>query len=96
MAAAVAASEDKETLLRNGSCALSLLFWLGTRMQETFPPHSCTVSPMVERDSLAHGEGVPTPMLSVRGLEVEVVKKFIKATNEHLSQTRSLEVFEVF
>lgn len=69
---------------------MGLLFWIGTRAQQVFPP--TTLNPTVLEDSISNNEGNPTPMLAITGLRESQVLKYLEETNSHLSPDRKIEV----
>ncbi|KAF2724973.1 beta subunit of fatty acid synthase [Polychaeton citri CBS 116435] len=89
-AAAIAASKNYETFDKNSKDALTILFWIGARSQQAFPRTS--LAPSVLQDSEDIGEGIPTPMLSIRDLPREAVQKHIDTTNEHLPKERHIGI----
>ncbi|KAI8394241.1 fatty acid synthase [Radiomyces spectabilis] len=86
----IASSATEEEFISNTEKALGLLFWMGTRAQQVFPP--TTLNPTVLEDSLLNNEGTPTPMLAVTGLREAQVLKHLEATNAHLSPDRQIEI----
>ncbi|KAF2857557.1 beta subunit of fatty acid synthase [Piedraia hortae CBS 480.64] len=83
-AAAIAASNSWETFDKMARDALTILFWIGTRSQQAYPRTS--LAPNVLQDSIDSGEGVPTPMLSIRDLSRTQIQKYIDITNENLPE----------
>ena len=65
--------------------ALTVLQSLGARSQEVFP--QTTLSPSITADAEAHGEGSPTPMLSIRDLPLETVREVVQESNQHLGDS---------
>lgn len=90
MAAATAAADNWETWPQIVKSALTILFWIGARSQQTFPRTSMT--PTVLQDSIDNGEGTPTPMLSIRDLSQSEVQKHIDATNKYLPSDRHISI----
>nr|BAA36384.1 fatty acid synthetase [Schizosaccharomyces pombe] len=90
VAAAVSASTDSASFMENAKVALTTLFWIGVRSQQTFP--TTTLPPSVVADSLASSEGNPTPMLAVRDLPIETLNKHIETTNTHLPEDRKVSL----
>jgi fatty acid synthase subunit beta, fungi type len=90
LAAATAAADSWETWREVAVSALTILFWIGARSQQTFPRTSLT--PTVLRDSIDNGEGTPTPMLSIRDLSQAEVQKHIDATNQYLPADRHISI----
>ncbi|KAH8900072.1 beta subunit of fatty acid synthase [Thozetella sp. PMI_491] len=84
MAAATAAADSWESYDAIARSALTILFWIGARSQQTFPRTSMT--PSMLRDSIDNGEGTPTPMLSIRDLPQAEVEEHIKQTNHYLRE----------
>ncbi|EED22445.1 malonyl CoA-acyl carrier protein transacylase, putative [Talaromyces stipitatus ATCC 10500] len=81
-AVAISASTDWESFEMQAKKALSVLFWIGVRSQEAYPLSS--ISPQATADSREHGEGSPSPALSVHGLSREVLEKRIDSVNQYL------------
>ncbi|KAI9901602.1 hypothetical protein N3K66_003419 [Trichothecium roseum] len=90
MAAATAAASSWESWREIVKSTLTILFWIGTRSQQAFPVTSLT--PTMLRESQEHGEGTPTPMLSIRDLSQPEVQKHIDATNQYLPADRHINV----
>ncbi|CEG69980.1 Putative Fatty acid synthase alpha subunit [Rhizopus microsporus] len=88
--AVISASSTEEEFVRNAEKALGLLFWIGTRAQQVFPP--TTLNPAVLEDSINNNEGNPTPMLAITGLRENQVLKHVEETNCHLAPDRQIEV----
>ena len=89
-AAAVAAADSWESFEQKGADALKMLFWIGSRSQQAYPRTS--LAPSTLQDSIDNGEGVPTPMLSVRDLSMSAVQSHIDATNEFLPKERHIGI----
>lgn len=90
MAAATAAADTWETWPGIVKSALTILFWIGARSQQTFPRTS--MAPTVLQDSIDNGEGTPTPMLSIRDLSQAEVQKHIDVTNKYLPADRHISI----
>ncbi|KAI9886837.1 MAG: beta subunit of fatty acid synthetase [Watsoniomyces obsoletus] len=89
-AAAIAAADSWESFDEAATAALTILFWIGARSQQAYPRTALT--PAILEDSSEHGEGIPTPMLSIRDLSEAAVKGHIEATNEHLPPSRHVAI----
>ncbi|KAJ9662568.1 beta subunit of fatty acid synthetase [Coniosporium apollinis] len=89
-AAAIAASSDWVTFDKHSRDALTILFWIGSRSQQAYPKTS--IAPGILQDSVDNGEGVPTPMLSIRDLPRAAVQSHIDATNQHLPEYRHVGI----
>ncbi|KAL9936912.1 hypothetical protein V8E36_004147 [Tilletia maclaganii] len=83
-AVVMAASHTLESFESNVIKGLGLLFQIGKCGQEAFPAFS--IEPAVIADAMTGGEGLPTPMLAVNGLDKKALNKYINATNAHLDQ----------
>jgi fatty acid synthase subunit beta len=70
--------------------ALTILFWIGVRSQQAYP--QTVISPATVKDSMEHGEGAPTPMLSIRDLSQRQIMKFIDMTNTYFPTTERVEI----
>lgn len=89
-AAAIAAADSWESFEKVASDALTILFWIGCRSQQAYPRTS--LAPSVLQDSVEHGEGTPTPMLSVRDLSRAALQEHVEATNHHLPEDRHIAI----
>ncbi|KAF2803837.1 beta subunit of fatty acid synthase [Mytilinidion resinicola] len=89
-AAAISESRNWETFEKAAKKALTVLFWIGSRSQQAYPRTS--IAPAILQDSMDNGEGVPTPMLSIRDLSRKAVQDHIDATNQHLPEDRHIGI----
>lgn len=89
-AAAIAAADSWDSFDKYAKDALTILFWIGSRSQQAYPRTS--LAPSVLQDSIANGEGSPTPMLSVRDLHQAALQEHVDATNHHLPQDRQISI----
>ncbi|KAK2463415.1 hypothetical protein APHAL10511_004501 [Amanita phalloides] len=89
-AVAVAASETFDDLAVNASKALRWLFYSGLRGQQAFPVVS--LDPAIVQDSVEGGEGVPSPMLAVTGLDLKELEPHLRKTNSYLEQGSQIHV----
>lgn len=89
-AAAIAAADSWESFDKYAKDALTILFWIGSRSQQAYPRTS--LAPSVLQDSIANGEGSPTPMLSVRDLSQVALQEHVDATNHHLPEDRQISI----
>ncbi len=69
---------------------LTILFWVGVRSQQGFP--RTTALDLLSSDSIEHGEGAPTPMLSVRNLPEKNLRKQISVANGYLPQNQKVHI----
>jgi fatty acid synthase subunit beta len=90
MAAAMAAADSWESFAKIANTALTTLFWIGSRSQQTYPTTS--IAPSILQDSVDNGEGAPTPMLSIRDLSRAQVQEHIDATNQYLPEARHIGI----
>ncbi|KAI9818700.1 MAG: beta subunit of fatty acid synthetase [Thelocarpon impressellum] len=89
-AAAIAAADSWESFDSVAKDALTMLFWIGSRSQQTYPRTS--LAPSILQDSVDNGEGTPTPMLSIRDLSRAAVQEHIDASNHHLPEDRHIAI----
>lgn len=89
-AVCISASDTWQSFFENAKTTLSILFWIGCRSQQVYP--LTTIPPKSLQDSLSAGEGVPTPMLGVRDLNISTVQRQIDLTNEHLPADKKIEI----
>ena len=73
-AVVIAASGNFEEFVDNSHKAIKWLFYSGLRGQQAFPVTS--VEPSIVQDSIAGGEGTPSPMLSIAGLTLTELQPF--------------------
>ncbi|KAK4143317.1 acyl transferase domain-containing protein [Dichotomopilus funicola] len=90
LAAITAAADSWESFEEYSKSGLTILFWIGARSQQTFPITS--LSPSMLQDSISHGEGAPTPMLSIRDLPQADVQKHIDQTNQYLPEEQHISI----
>jgi fatty acid synthase subunit beta, fungi type len=90
LAAATSAADSWESFDEIAISSLTILFWIGSRSQQTYPRTS--LAPSILQDSVDHGEGTPTPMLSIRDLSRAQVQKHINATNQYLPEDRHIAI----
>ena len=90
LAAATSAADSWESFAKIAISALTILFWIGSRSQQTYPRTS--LAPSILQDSIEHGEGTPTPMLSIRDLSQKQVQQHIDATNQYLPEDRHIAI----
>ena len=89
-ATAIAAADTWESFDKIAKDAITILFWIGARSQQAYPRTS--LAPSILQDSVEHGEGTPTPMLSVRDLSRTALQEHIDTTNHHLPQDRHIAI----
>ncbi|KAL9121606.1 MAG: hypothetical protein Q9187_001833 [Circinaria calcarea] len=89
-AAAIAAADTWESFDKLARDALTMLFWIGARSQQAYPRTS--LAPSILQDSVEHGEGTPTPMLSIRDLSQKAIQEHIDTTNHHLPEDRHIAI----
>ncbi|KAF8071859.1 fatty acid synthase [Lyophyllum atratum] len=89
-AVAISASATFEQFTENSRKALKWLFFSGLRGQQAFPVVS--LNPSIVQDSVDGGEGTPSPMLSITGLNLKEVEIHLKKTNAHLPENSKLQV----
>lgn len=81
-AAAVARSGSWETFYESVELAVEILFWIGFESH-----HGMQYSPLSAEavsDSIAAGEGHPSAMLSIRGLDQRSLEEILREINSHL------------
>ena len=89
-AAVISTATTWESFGKAARAALTMLFWIGMRSQQAYPRTS--LAPSTLQDSTENGEGVPTPMLSIRDLSRSAVQEHIDATNQHLPEDRHISI----
>ncbi|KAF3939761.1 hypothetical protein ABW19_dt0209468 [Dactylella cylindrospora] len=89
-AAAISLASSWESFDKVAKDTIELLFWIGCRSQQTYPVTA--LAPSTFRDSIAQGEGSPTPMLSVRDMPKSAVQAYVDKTNQHLPADRHIHI----
>ena len=89
-AVAIASADTWESFDKAAKDALTTLFWIGARSEQAYPTTS--LAPSILQDSIEHGEGAPTPMLSIRDLPRSAVEEHINTTNHHLPEGRHIGI----
>ena len=87
-AVAISASSTYEQFILNSKKALKWLLFAGLRAQVTFPVVS--LEPSIIADSVEGSEGVPSPMLTVVGLNLKDLERHVAATNKYLAENSRL------
>ncbi|KAL2121419.1 hypothetical protein VTJ04DRAFT_5446 [Mycothermus thermophilus] len=90
LAAITAATDSWESFEELAKSALTILFWIGARSQQTFPITS--MNPSMLQEAIDNGEGTPTPMLSIRDLSQAEVQKHINQTNKYLPEDQHISI----
>ncbi|ANB12603.1 tetrafunctional fatty acid synthase subunit FAS1 [Sugiyamaella lignohabitans] len=89
-AVTIASSDSWESFFDSALKAMTIFFYIGLRCQQQYPHTS--LPPSVLEDSVAEGEGKPSPMLSVRDLSQEQLQKFVDITNQHLPKEKHIVI----
>ncbi|KAI5782751.1 acyl transferase domain-containing protein [Geopyxis carbonaria] len=89
-AAAISLASSWESFYKVSHDALTILFWIACRSQQTYPRTS--LAPSVLQDTMNEGEGTPSPMLSIRDLTIAQVQSHVDATNTHLPEDRHIHI----
>ena len=87
-AVAISASSTDEQFALNSKKALKWLSLAGSRAQIAFPVVS--LEPSIIADSVEGGEGVPSPMLTVVGLNFKDLERHVATTNKYLPENSKL------
>ena len=90
VALAISCADSWDSFYEAGKAALTILFWTGLRTQQTYPQTS--IFPALVQESVENHEGIPGPMLSVRGLPRETLIDHINATNNHLPEDKYISI----
>ncbi|KAH6714873.1 putative fatty acid synthase subunit beta [Leptodontidium sp. MPI-SDFR-AT-0119] len=86
----IASADNWDSFFRLANMALTTLFWIGCRSQQIYP--LTVLPPEVVEDSMSNGEGIPTPMLSVRDLSRDQLQKHIDNVNLYLATDEQITV----
>ena len=85
VAIAVALSDSWCSFYENARLVIEILFWIGYECQKAAPRSSLSATTIAK--SIDNGEGQPSSLLSVRGLERTQIKEVIARCNKDLSTT---------
>ncbi|GAP92987.1 putative sterigmatocystin biosynthesis fatty acid synthase subunit beta [Rosellinia necatrix] len=88
IAAVVALSDSWESFFHHARWAIELLFWLGYHSHRDAPQPALDMAAM--GDSIREGEGQPSHLLVVRGLQEEKLKDLLISCNQHLKSNEHL------
>ena len=88
IAAAIARSGSWADFYDSTALALEILFWVGFESHHAAP--TSTLTPEDNKDSIVSGEGPPSPMLGIRGLDRTMLQRFIDETNHHVPHTQHI------
>lgn len=89
-AAMLALASTHEDFAKGSENVVKILFWIGLRAQQ-----ACPVLPMhpdIVADTEAHGEGAPSPMLSISGISQAFIEKQLAIVNTKLGSNEKLAV----
>lgn len=89
-AAMVALASSTEDFIKGAEEVVKILFWTGLRAQEACP--LLTLHPEMVREAEEHGEGTPSPMLSISGLPMQLIEKHLVPINARLPPSDQLSV----
>jgi len=70
--------------------AIRYMFWHGARTSQVF--QAATLPPRLLEESVEKGWGIPTPMLSIRGLEQQRVEQFVTKVNTNIAPKRQVHI----
>ena len=82
VAAAIATATTWEGFNRAVKSALTTLFYIGYRSQQTYP--ETVLSQKIVQESISTGEGSPSPMLNVMNLSLSQVQNQVDQLNRYL------------
>ncbi|KAL2131427.1 hypothetical protein VTI74DRAFT_5117 [Chaetomium olivicolor] len=85
-AVAIAKSDSWPSFYRACDEALRISFWVGLESHCAAP--ACTISAAAATDCISHGEGAPSSMLSIAGLDKESAAELVEATNKSIGHPR--------
>jgi fatty acid synthase subunit beta, fungi type len=87
-AAAVAKSDSWHTFYEACDMALQISFWVGLESHHAAPPSR--ISAAAARDCIDHGEGQPSSMLSISGLNRSQIVLMVDKVNRSLAEKEDL------
>lgn len=90
VAAAIARSTNWQAFYDNSRVAIEMLFWIGFICHNRMPFGSLPSETI--KECLVAGEGIPSPMLSTRGLDQMTMQKLLDEINHHLGKDERLHI----
>ena len=90
VALAISCADSWDSFYEAGKAALTILFWTGLRTQQTYSPTS--ILPALVQESVQNHEGIPGPMLSVRGLPGKTLMDHVNATNNYVPKEKNISI----
>lgn len=88
VAAGIARSDSWESFYETAKLVVEILFWMGYESHHAAPRTS--LSSKLVTDSVEHGEGVPSSLLGVRGLQRSEIDAVIAKCNKGLTVDKSV------
>lgn len=86
----ISVSNTWDEYIQNSIKASRWLFYCGLRGQEAFP--AVAIDPAIALDSIEGGEGQPTPMLSINGLGLQELERYVAKSNNLLADNSKLSL----
>ena len=90
VAACVAKAKTWEEFYEAARLSLQILFWIGYESHQDAPASISSARQI--QDSLEHGEGIPSHMLSVRGLPRHDIEIILKTANKNLAKDQRVSL----
>jgi len=84
VAAVIASADSWDSFYDLAKLAVEILFWIGFECQCATPPNSLSAQEI--QDCIENGEGVPSPMLSIRGLPRNIIEKIVNSANAKFTE----------
>ena len=89
-AAAIARSTDWPSFYHSARMSMEILFWIGFECHTRMPYGQVPME--IVKECVEAGEGTPSPMLSIRGLDLEMARSLLHGLNRHLPNEASLQI----
>ncbi|KAF4637609.1 hypothetical protein G7Y89_g486 [Cudoniella acicularis] len=90
VAIAIAGSNSWSSFIDLSHTAVKILFWIGVIGQQVCSESS--PDPKIVSDSVSNDEGIPSPMLSIRGASEAQIQEHIDASNKYLPEDRKISI----
>ncbi|KUL87287.1 hypothetical protein ZTR_03300 [Talaromyces verruculosus] len=90
VATVIAGASSWPSFIDLSRSAVEILFFIGVVSQQVYPETS--PDPKVVSDSVANDEGVPSSMLSIRGISEAQVQEHLDVSNKYLPEDRKISI----
>ncbi|KFY15817.1 hypothetical protein V492_01746 [Pseudogymnoascus sp. VKM F-4246] len=90
VATVIACSDSWPSFINMSRTAIEILFSIGVIGQQVYPDTS--PDPKIVSDSVSNDEGVPSAMLSIRGISETQIQQHLDVSNNYLPEDRKISI----